>query len=243
MFMSPFKSLLLGSTIAATSTFFAAAAFAQSTLVETPQGNAVVVPDAALETSPSAGFVAETDYPRLESIENNETIAETLIAQGYSDVVIRREGPILTVTAQRAGVPIELVYSTANGRLISVDGVETRAAPEASSGSDLAPAATGSSSNPAAADDAASPDEGVSDEAEADAGTDDATAETPDSSEGADEGAETDGADDAGSSGADSGANGDSGADSGSGSDADSDGGADNGADSDSGAEGSDSTG
>lgn len=138
-----FKALLLGTKIAATASLLATTAIAQTTTITPPQGMAVIVPDAALEEEASGGFINEADYPRFESLENYEAIGDTLVAQGFSDVTILREGPILTVTAQRGGVPIELVYSTANSRLVSVDGIETRPEVEMSSGGDIAGAATG----------------------------------------------------------------------------------------------------
>lgn len=211
MLKTPFKALLVGSQIAVTS-LMATTAIAQTTQIETPQGSTVIVPDNALEDEPSGGFVTEGDYPRLESIENYEAIAETLSDQGYSDIFIQREGPILTVTAQRAGVPTELVYSTANGRLVSVDGVETRVDPEGSS----------------AGDDAGQAEAGASD-----AGDDSDTPDTPGGDDGASE-------DSAGDNGADGGSDaGDGGADTGSdGSDGgEADGGSD-GSDSDSGSDG-----
>lgn len=209
MLTSSFKTILVGSKVAATAMLLATTAFAQTTSIETPQGNTVVVPNQALETEPSAGFVLESDYPRLDSMENNETIAETLIAQGYSDVFISREGPILTVTAQRAGVPIELVYSTANGRLISVDGVETREAAGGTSAGDTVSGTTAGSSAPAAAA-GETPGDGTPDDSGTDAATDGADTDTDtgdnDTGTGADagadagadtdsEGADTDGAD------------------------------------------------
>ncbi|MEE2861065.1 MAG: hypothetical protein VYB46_09675, partial [Pseudomonadota bacterium] len=136
MLTSSIKTLMAGGRAVTASALLATTAMAQTTTIDTPQGNTVIVPDDALEAQPSVGYVLESDYPRLDSIENNTAIAEALISQGYSDVVISREGPILTVTAVRGVTPIELVYSTANGRLVSVDGVETRAAPEGSSAND-----------------------------------------------------------------------------------------------------------
>ena len=209
---TPFKALLLGTCIATTASLLATTGMAQTTIIDTPQGNSVVVPDDALEAQPSGGFIRESDYPLFESLENYQAIADTLSDQGYSDIFIQREGPILTVTAQRAGVPTELVYSTANGRLVSVDGVETRADPEGSSaGDDVGQAEAGAS----------------------DAGDDSDTPDTPGGDDGASE-------DSAGDDGADGGSDaGDGGADSGSdGSDGgDADGGSD-GSDSDSGADG-----
>lgn len=136
MLTSSIKTLMLGGRIVTASALLATTAVAQTTTIDTPQGNTVVVPDDALEEQPSGGFVRESDYPRLENLDNDMAVAETLIAQGYSDVVISREGPIMTVTAIRGLTPIELVYSTANGRLVSVDGVETRPEPEGSSAND-----------------------------------------------------------------------------------------------------------
>lgn len=201
MLKTPFKALLVGSQIAATS-LMATAAIGQTTQIETPRGSTVIVPDNALEEEPSGGFVAEGDYPRLESIENYEAIAETLSDQGYSDIFIQREGPILTVTAQRAGVPTELVYSTANGRLVSVDGVETRADPEGSSGGD---------------------DAGQAETGASDAGGNNDTPDTPGGDDGASEDSADDGAadggSDAGDGGADTGSNGSDGGEADGGSD------------------------
>lgn len=206
MLKTPFKALLVGSQIAATS-LMATAAIGQTTQIETPQGSTVIVPDNALEEEPSGGFVTEGDYPRLESIENYEAIAETLSDQGYSDIFIQREGPILTVTAQRAGVPTELVYSTANGRLVSVDGVETRADPEGSSGGDDA----------GQAEAGALDGEGSSDTPDTPGG-DDGASEDSAGDDAADGGADTgsDGSDGGEADGGSDGSNSDSGSDGGS---------------------------
>lgn len=188
------KTLLKGGTMAAAMGLMAAPALAQTTTIDTP-GSTVIVPDAALEAEPSQGFVLESDYPRFESLENYAAISEVLIAQGYSDVQILREGPILTVTAQRAGVPVVLVYSTANARLVSVNGVETRADPEDSSGTDVGPDATGANPVGSGAGVVGDPDEAAEAvEAEQDADTPDADAEADDGADaGADDGADTDG--------------------------------------------------
>lgn len=219
MLKTPFKALLVGSQIAATS-LMATAAIGQTTQIETPQGSTVIVPDNALEEEPSGGFVTEGDYPRLESIENYEAIAETLSDQGYSDIFIQREGPILTVTAQRAGVPTELVYSTANGRLVSVNGVETRADPEGSSGGD---------------------DAG---QAEAGASDGEGSSDTPDSPGGDDGASEGSAGDDAADGGADTGSDGSDGGEADGGSDgSDSDSGSDGGSEGGDADGGSDSNG
>ncbi|TJZ92639.1 hypothetical protein FA743_07180 [Paracoccus gahaiensis] len=252
---TPFKALLRGTQIAATASLLATTALAQTTTIDTPQGNSVIVPDDALEEQPSGGFIRESDYPRFESIENYQAIADTLTGQGYSDIFIQREGPILTVTAQRAGVPIELVYSTANARLVSVDGVETRAEPEGSSAGDLAGAPTGSGTTPgedatapgedAAEDGTDTPADGVAD------GATDGSGDTPEGSEdsgsddGGSEGAGTDGGSEGGgadggsdgsnSDGGDSDGGGSEGGESGGESGGDSDGGGSDGGDSDGG--------
>ncbi|MCG6110737.1 MAG: hypothetical protein MEQ74_00930 [Paracoccus sp.] len=220
MFKTPFKAFLVGGQIAAAS-LMATTAIAQTTQIETPQGSTVIVPDSALEESPSGGFVTEGDYPRLESIENYEAIAETLSDQGYSDIFIQREGPILTVTARRAGIPIELVYSTANGRLVSVDGVETRAEPEGSSAGDDASQAGAPASD--VGEDSGTPDTPGNDD-----GTGDDSA-GEDSDAGADGGSDGGNGADGGSDGSDGGES-DGGTD-GSGADGGSDGSSDSGSD------------
>ncbi len=199
MLKTPFKALLVGGQIAAAS-LMATTAIAQTTVIETPEST-VIVPDDALEESPSGGFVSESDYPRLESLENYEAIADTLSDQGYSDIYIQREGPILTVTAQRAGVPTELVYSTANGRLVSVNGVETRADPETSSAGDdsgVAPVGTAGAVDGGATDDG-STDDGATDDGAGDDGMDGGTGDDGAADGGSDDGAD-DGASDGGAS-------------------------------------------
>lgn len=241
MLKTPFKALMLGTTLTAGG-LMAGTAIAQTSAVESPQGTTVIVPDDALEAAPAEGFVVEGDYPRLESIENYEAIAETLSAQGYSDIFIQREGPILTITAQRGGVPTELVYSTANGRLVSVDGVETRAEPEGSSANDTAP----DPADPGTDDGTGTGDDGATD---GDDGTDTGGTDGTDGGDmGGDAGGDTGGdagGDTGGDAGGDTGgdAGGDAGGDSGgdAGGDSDGDAGGDGG--SDGGSDGGDSGG
>ncbi|MDN5568608.1 MAG: hypothetical protein L0G27_07685 [Paracoccus sp. (in: a-proteobacteria)] len=133
MFNSSIKTLMLGGKVAAIATLMAGTAMAQTTTIATPQGNDVTVSDQALDAEPSLGMEWADGYPVLEEVENNDAIIQTMIGQGFSDLKIVRKGPMLTITGQRAGVPTELVYSTANGRLVSVDGVETRDDASASS--------------------------------------------------------------------------------------------------------------
>ncbi|WP_265501529.1 hypothetical protein [Paracoccus beibuensis] len=233
MLTSSIKTLMMGSRIVTATALLATTAMAQTTTIDTPQGNTVVVPDDALETQPSAGYVMESDYPRLDSIENNTAIAEALIAQGYSDVVISREGPILTVTAIRGATPIELVYSTANGRLVSVDGVETRAAPEGSSANDQVGIGTDDGSGTPDADESDDGDDAADGTDDGGMGGDDAGDD--DGGMGSDDGgADGSTGDGTGSdgSGSDGAGDGDSGSDSGGG---DSDGGDSDAGDSDGG--------
>ena len=72
--------------------------------------------------SPAAVAVAGAPVPTLEQMANNEAVAGLLLAQGFRDVEIDRDGVLMTVTAQRDGVPVELVYNTSTGRLIEQDG-------------------------------------------------------------------------------------------------------------------------
>ncbi|WP_112874015.1 hypothetical protein [Paracoccus endophyticus] len=72
--------------------------------------------------SPAAVALAGAPVPTLEQMANNEAVAGLLLAQGFRDVEIDRDGVLMTVTAQRDGVPVELVYNTSTGRLIEQDG-------------------------------------------------------------------------------------------------------------------------
>ena len=126
MFNSSIKTLMLGGKAAAIAALMAGTAMAETTIISTPTGNDVLATESAMDAEPSKGIVWADDFPVLEEVENNDAIIDTMIAQGFTDLKITRKGPMLTVTGQRAGVPTELVYSTANGRLISVDGVETQ---------------------------------------------------------------------------------------------------------------------
>lgn len=155
MLTNPLKAVLIGGKTAALAALLATTAAAQ-TAVPTPEGNVVVIPEAALEAE-SRSVLVESDYPVLTSFDNDQAIAETLIGQGFTNVVINRTGPILTITATRDGVPIELVYSTANGRLMSVDGVEFRHPSDAAAASEPGRGSTGASDavSDGAADDSA----------------------------------------------------------------------------------------
>lgn len=234
MLTDKIKFALLGGKVAALSVLLGTAALAQDkTVVETPEGNTVAIPEAAQTTESPVGAIRESDYPILEQWENDEAVAVTLVEQGYTDVHILRQGALMTVTAQRDGQPTELVYSVANGSLVSVDGVELRRGEEASS-TEPSPAVE------EIADDVP-PDEDVTDDGTTDDGTDDTaddgvsdgtdTGSTDDGTTG--DGTSDDGADDG--MGGDDGSTGDDSGTDGTDSDSDTDG-----ADGDSGDTGSD---
>ncbi|MEF9602180.1 VOC family protein [Paracoccus sp. PXZ] len=205
-------TVLIGGKVLALGAMMSSTALAQSgeviegntTVVETPSGSTVIVPGVAAEPSTPLGAVTEPGYPLLEQLDNDEEIARTLISQGFTDVHILREGPILTVNAQRGGQPIELVYSIANGSLISVDGVELRPAPDETGNGDSTTAATEDGTDPGdGADDNGGDETGDGTGGEGDGGTgDDAGSDGSDGSDG-----ETGGAD-GGDSGSDGGSDG-----------------------------------
>ena len=231
------KTLTWGGSLAVLTALAGTTALAQTS-------GTVIVPAPALQAEPSVGAVTESDIPILEQIDNDQAIAETLIAQGFTDVHILRQGALMTVTAQRAGVPIELVYSVANGSLVSIDGQNLRPEGEDSSAGDR-PQSRPDRGTDATDEDSASPDtdDGAADEGSEDT-SDDAQADgTADSEGGADDGATGHDGSDAGGDGAAGSDGADSDAGSDSGSDTGADGGADGGSDSgsDSGSDGGDS--
>jgi len=206
----------LGLALAGASGLFLATAPLAQTVVETPGGNTAVVVDPALQPQPPVGAVAVPAFPLPEQINNDQVVVETLLSQGFTNIHILREGAIMTVSAQRNGQPTELVYSIANGTLISVDGVELREQPDATSnrGSDIANDVLGGSSG--------GTDAGNEGEEGAGAGTgDDGSGTGEEGADGGDTGrpgSGTDGGSDGSANGSDGGADGgaDSGSDSGS---------------------------
>ncbi|MCF3974729.1 hypothetical protein [Paracoccus salsus] len=224
------KALMTGGKAAALVALMGSTALAQDAGTET-----VIVPAPALDTESAIGVVVEGGLPVLEQLDNDQAIAETLVAQGFTDIHILREGALMTVTAQRAGQPVKLVYSVANGSLVSIDDVKLRAEGEASSGDDPATPQTD-------ADGTASPDDttGVGDGS---TGGQDRSTDGPDTEADRDE-ADTgaDGASDGGdgeTAGSDDSAS-DGAASSGDGSDAGSDGDAGGDSDGGTGGDGSD---
>ena len=230
MLTKSLKTALIGGKVLALTALMGTTAIAQTaivvdegdTVVETPAGNTAIVPGTAAAPGEAVGAVVEGEYRLIEQIDNDQAVAETLISQGFSDVHILREGALMTVTAQRHGVPTELVYSIANGSLVSVDGVKLR--PEGDMSSDGGNAATATGATDDATTDPA--DDGMDDSA------DDST-----DADSADDSADSDGTE-----GTDGSSDSDGSAD-GSESDSGSEGGADGGSDSDgsdSGSDGSD---
>lgn len=213
------KLAMVGGKAAALAALMATTAGAQQT-VPTPEGNVVVIPDAAIQPETS-GSIPEIGYATLTSFDNDQVVAETLIGQGFTNVVINRTGPLMTVTAQRDGVPTELVYSLANGRLMSVDGVAFQhpadaaaaAEPGAGSSSATATGTTGDDDDDAggdAGDDTGGTDAGGDDAGGNDAGGDDAGGDDAGGDDGAGDGGSDDGADGEGEGSGDSDGEGDS---------------------------------
>ncbi|MBV0891778.1 hypothetical protein KTN05_07935 [Paracoccus sp. Z118] len=138
------SSLLASAAIAVTS--LGSAAIAQTATTPVPDavvtdvpGAVVVVPnqpgttpDMVVVTPVAPGTVTPGTPPEImaepfhqfsmEQIANDQAVIDTLLAQGFSDIVIDRDGTLLTVTAVRGASPVELVYQTASGRLVSIDG-------------------------------------------------------------------------------------------------------------------------
>ena len=167
-------------------------------IIESPAGETAIVPGAATLPGTPAGAVAPGDYPLPEQLDNDASVIETLIGQGFTDVHILREGPMMTVNAQRDGRLVELVYSVANGTLVSVDGQKLRPEPEPSGGE---------GGGLAAPDDGAAPDPGEGgndggDGGETDSGADEGSAGDSDGGAGGDAGG-------GGADGGDAGGNGD----------------------------------
>ena len=214
MLKRSFTTVLMGSQALGLGVLLGSSALAQSgevvegntTVVETPLDNTTVVPGMAAEPGTPVGAVSRPDYPLLEQLDNDEAVAQSLISQGFTDIHILREGAIMTVHAERDGQPTELVYSIANGSLISVDGVELRAEPDTTSNGETAAATS---------DDAPDGNDGSNDGSDEDSGSDpgaDDGSDDGDSNDGSDDGSDSsDGADgsDGGDGGSDGGSDGD----------------------------------
>ncbi|SIQ61377.1 hypothetical protein SAMN05421641_110102 [Paracoccus thiocyanatus] len=209
---------LMGSTVLAQN---AEVIEGDATVVQTPSGNTAIVPGVAAEPGTAVGAVTEPDYPLLEQLDNDEAIARTLVAQGFTDIHILREGPMLTVNAQRGGQPIELVYSVANGSLVSVDGVKLRPEPDQSSNGRSSEPGTGTDVGDGDGDGDGDADGDTGDGTDGDgAGGDGSDGDGSDGDGAGGDGSDGDGAGGGGAGGGgDAGSDGDSGGDSGGGSD------------------------
>lgn len=216
------KQMKLAAILAAT---MGSGALAQTaTVVETPDGQTAILPEAAVESdgvSPVA-TAAPSDYPIFNQDMNDQTIADTLLAQGFGDIYILRDGSLMTVTASRDGDDIKLLYNLVEGRLIEVNGERILTEEERTldssadnaAGLDSGTAGADEATGDGMTDDGATPDETADDAATDDGATDDGATD-----DGAtDDGAADDGGagDSAGDSGADSGADGSSGGEGGS---------------------------
>ncbi|MDO5656965.1 MAG: hypothetical protein Q4G36_01385 [Paracoccus sp. (in: a-proteobacteria)] len=166
-------------------------AFAQDQVVTQPGASTPIVPAPAAEVSPvpTPGEVAmapewASRFPTLDQQQNNEQIAELLVAQGFSDITILREGSLMTITATREGEPLELVYNMIEARLIYINGerilTEEEQSP-AQGSSDAAAAAADDASDNAAEDDA-SDDAGEDEASDSDEASDDASDDSSDDS-------------------------------------------------------------
>ena len=178
MLSNTMKMMMAGGKIAALTALMGTTALAHdATRIETEDGNTAIVPGAAADAESSVGAVTESPYPLVVQVENDQVVAETLIAQGFTDVRILREGPMMTVTAQRDGQPIELVYSVANGSLVSVNGEELRREPEGASAGDSrnVPAASAGAATDSDADGMDGDDDASDDGMGEDSSTDDDT--------------------------------------------------------------------
>ncbi|MDO5632401.1 MAG: hypothetical protein Q4G22_11260 [Paracoccus sp. (in: a-proteobacteria)] len=115
----PLTLTLIAGKAAALSVLMSGAVMAQApTVVETPGAPVAVIPPAAATETPPQHV-----YPlTVDRSANDQAIAETLIAQGFSNVHILRDAAKLTVTAQRDNQPIELVYHLVRGELLTVNG-------------------------------------------------------------------------------------------------------------------------
>ncbi|TGN62089.1 hypothetical protein E4L95_07975 [Paracoccus liaowanqingii] len=116
---NPVKTIKLGGKAAALAMLMATASFAQTATTEAPAGMTTM---------------EAVEFPTLTTVDTDEAVAEELVAQGYENIVIVRSDDALAVTAERGGVPTEMVFSPTEGTLVLIDGVapmapETDAAP------------------------------------------------------------------------------------------------------------------
>lgn len=217
-------------------------ALAQETKeVITGNGQTTIVPDAATAPKGVSPVATEiiSDFPAFNQSMNDESIASTLVAQGFKKIHILREGSLMTITGTRNDNDINLVYNLVEGRLIKVNGERILSdAEKTQRGNSESTAATTSETDPGSTDPGAT-DPGASGTTDG-SGTDGAGTGGTDAG-GSTDGGSTDSGSTDGSTGSDTGGSSAGGSDSGS--DSDSDSGSDSGSDGGSGSGGSDSGG
>lgn len=178
MMNNSLKFLALGSKAAALAVLLGGTALAQG-------AETVIVPAPALDPGTALGVVTASDLPIIEQLDNNEAVAQTLIAQGFTNIHIRREGALMTVSATRGGAPIELVYSVARGTLVAINGEELRDPPAPASADDITRELPQNQPAEDESGDDAALDEGAGEAAEGDdTGSDDSDSGATDDAEG-----------------------------------------------------------
>lgn len=118
--INPIQTLKLGGKAAALATLMATASIAQTAITDNAS-------DVAAD--PSITTMEGVQFPELASVETDQQVIDGLSEQGYENVVVTREGEAVRVTAERAGLPTEMVFNSADARLMMVDGVEPSAQP------------------------------------------------------------------------------------------------------------------
>lgn len=113
--INPIQTLKIGGKAAALATLMATASFAQTA---TTDNNSEVA------ATPQVTTMEGVQFPELASVETDQQVIDDLSAQGYENVAVTRDGDNVRVTAERAGLPTEMVFDSADARLILVDGVE-----------------------------------------------------------------------------------------------------------------------
>lgn len=103
------STLMRGGRAVALTALMATATLAQSPASDAPAGMTTM---------------EAVDFPTLSTVGTDEAVAEDLVAQGYEKIVILRAEDVLVVTAERGGVPTEMVFSPDDGTLLMIDGVE-----------------------------------------------------------------------------------------------------------------------
>ena len=82
MLSNTMKMMMAGGKIAALTALMGTTALAHdATRIETEDGNTAIVPGAAADAESSVGAVTESPYPLVVQVENDQVVAETLIAQ------------------------------------------------------------------------------------------------------------------------------------------------------------------